>query len=69
MTRAMVVDYDEGCIAVDANGVFGTARLPTVERLTFEELLPINAVVRACERAGQWELAFDFMRQMEFGSL
>jgi hypothetical protein len=54
VTRAMVVDYDEGCIAVDANGVFGTARLPTVERLTFEELLPINAVVRAWSKRAKF---------------
>ena len=29
------------------------------------DTITYNALVRACERGGQWQLAFDFMRQME----
>ena len=28
------------------------------------DTITYNALVRACERGGQWQLAFDYMKQM-----
>ena len=45
--KGMLVDEPEGSIAVDGDGVFGTARLPACVRLAAHELAMLRAPLRA----------------------